>query len=85
MKLYVGNLAYGVTDSQLEQVFSQHGSVSEASVVIDRQSGRSRGFGFVQMDNDDEARAAIKALNGQDLEGRALVVNEARPRRDRRF
>ena len=79
-KLYVGNLSYGVTSSDLEQLFSQHGTVQSAEVISDRETGRSKGFGFVQMGSDDEAQAAIAALHGQDHEGRALTVNEARPK-----
>ena len=81
MKLYVGNLTYGVTDAALEQMFVPHGAVKSAQVVLDRDTGRSKGFGFVEMTNDNEARAAIAALNGQQVEGRALTVNEARPQR----
>ena len=83
MKLYVGNLTYGVTDAALEQMFTPHGAVKSAQVVMDRDTGRSKGFGFVEMTNDNEARAAIAALNGQQVEGRALTVNEARPRENR--
>ena len=83
MKLYVGNLTYGVTDAALEQMFAPHGAVKSAQVVMDRDTGRSKGFGFVEMTNDNEARAAIAALNGQQVEGRALTVNEARPRENR--
>jgi len=83
VNLYVGNLPYSTTDSDLQQAFSQHGTVARASVVIDRDTGRSRGFGFVEMPNDDEARKAITAMNGADMDGRALVVNEARPREER--
>ena len=83
MKLYVGNLTYGVTDSVLEQMFAAHGTVKSAQVIMDRDTGRSKGFGFVEMSNDNEARAAIQALNGQQHEGRALTVNEAKPREDR--
>ena len=82
-KLYVGNLSYGVTSSDLEQLFSQHGTVQSAEVISDRETGRSKGFGFVQMGSDDEAQAAIAAMHGQDHEGRALTVNEAKPREDR--
>ena len=78
-KLYVGNLAYGVTDSQLEQLFSAHGAVQSAQVIMDRDTGRSKGFGFVEMSNSAEAEAAISALNGVEKEGRAMTVNEARP------
>ncbi len=83
MKLYVGNLTYGVTDAALEQMFAAHGNVKSAQVIMDRDTGRSKGFGFVEMSNDNEARAAIQALNGKDMDGRALTVNEARPREDR--
>jgi RNA recognition motif-containing protein len=82
-KLYVGNLSYNTTSSELEQLFSQHGTVQSAEVIQDRDSGRSKGFGFVQMGSDEEAQAAIAALNGQQHGGRALTVNEARPREDR--
>jgi RNA recognition motif-containing protein len=82
-KLYVGNLAYGVDSSQLEQLFSAHGTVESAQVITDRDSGRSKGFGFVEMSSDSEAQAAISALNGQDNGGRALTVNEAKPRENR--
>ena len=82
-KLYVGNLSYNTTSSDLEQLFAQHGSVSSAEVIQDRDTGRSKGFGFVQMGSDAEAQAAIAALNGQDLDGRALTVNEAKPREER--
>jgi RNA recognition motif-containing protein len=79
-KLYVGNLPYSVSDSDLQQMFEPHGTVQSAQVIMDRDTGRSKGFGFVEMSNDQEAQAAIAALNGQDKEGRALVVNEARPK-----
>ena len=79
-KLYVGNLSFNVTDSALEQMFAAHGTVVSAQVIMDRDTGRSKGFGFVEMKSDQEAQAAITALNGQELEGRALTVNEARPR-----
>ena len=82
-KLYVGNLSYDTTSSDLEQLFSQHGTVSSAEIISDRDTGRSKGFGFVQMGNDAEAQAAIAALNGQEHGGRALTVNEARPREER--
>jgi cold-inducible RNA-binding protein len=82
-KLYVGNLAYGVTDSDLQTMFEPHGTVQSAQVIMDRETNRSKGFGFVEMGNDQEAQAAIAALNGQDHNGRALTVNEARPREDR--
>ena len=80
MNIYVGNLAYSTTDSSLEEAFGAHGTVERAQVVIDRNSGRSRGFGFVEMPNDEEAKTAIEAMNGSDMDGRALNVNEARPR-----
>ncbi|MFA5134889.1 MAG: RNA-binding protein [Patescibacteria group bacterium] len=82
-KLYVGNLSYGVNDDSLKEFFSQAGTVESASVIIDRISGRSRGFGFVEMASDDEAKAAVDSLNGQELDGRAIVVNEARPMTNR--
>ena len=82
-KLYVGNLSYDVTDSDLQTLFSPHGSVQSAQVIMDRDSGHSKGFGFVEMNNGDEAQAAIQGLNGQQSNGRALTVNEARPREDR--
>lgn len=79
-KLYVGNLSYGVTDSQLEQLFAAHGAVQSAQVIMDRDTGRSKGFGFVEMSNAAEAEAAINALNGVEKDGRAMTVNEARPK-----
>ena len=79
-KLYVGNLSYEVTDADLTTMFQAHGTVQSAQVIMDRDTGRSKGFGFVEMTNDQEAQAAITALNGQDSGGRALTVNEARPR-----
>ncbi len=79
-KLYVGNLAYGVSDSDLQQLFEPHGAVASAQVIMDRDTGRSKGFGFVEMGSDEEAQAAIAALNGHEVEGRALTVNEARPK-----
>ena len=79
-KLYVGNLAYSVTDSTLQQIFSAHGNVQSAQVIMDRDTGRSKGFGFVEMGSDQEAQAAITALNGTEVEGRNLTVNEARPK-----
>ncbi len=82
-KLYVGNLAYSVRDDSLLQAFSQFGNVTSAKVMMDRETGRSKGFGFVEMGSDAEAQAAINGMNGQPLEGRAIVVNEARPREDR--
>lgn len=82
-KLYVGNLPYGVSSSDLEQLFSPHGTVESAEVISDRMTGRSKGFGFVEMASDSEAQAAIAALNGQDHDGRPLTVNEAKPRENR--
>ena len=82
-KLYVGNLAYSVRDDSLQQAFSQFGTVNSAKVMMDRETGRSKGFGFVEMGSDAEAQAAINGMNGQALEGRAIVVNEARPRGER--
>jgi RNA recognition motif-containing protein len=82
-KLYVGNLSYDTDSSALEQLFGAHGQVVSAQVISDRDTGRSKGFGFVEMSSDQEAEAAIAALNGQQHDGRALTVNEARPREDR--
>lgn len=82
-KLYVGNLGYDVTGSDLQQLFSAHGAVQSAQVIEDRDTGRSKGFGFVEMNSADEAKAAISALNGKDHGGRALTVNEAKPREPR--
>ena len=79
-KLYVGNLAYSVADSDLEQMFAAHGTVQSAQVIMDRDTGRSKGFGFVEMGSDQEAQAAIAAMNGKEVEGRSLTVNEARPK-----
>ena len=82
-KLYVGNLSYNVSSSDLDQLFSQYGTVQSSQVIQDRDTGRSKGFGFVQMGSDQEAQAAIAALDGQDNDGRALTVNEAKPREER--
>jgi cold-inducible RNA-binding protein len=79
-KLYVGNLAYSVTDSDLQTMFAAHGTVQSAQVIMDRDTGRSKGFGFVEMGSDQEAQAAIGALNGAEKDGRTLTVNEARPK-----
>jgi len=79
-KLYVGNLSYGMSDSDLQRIFEPHGTVQSAQVIMDRETGRSKGFGFVEMGSDTEAQAAIAALNGQQVEGRSLTVNEARPK-----
>jgi RNA recognition motif-containing protein len=82
-KLYVGNLPYTATDSDLQRMFEEHGAVQSAQVVMDRDTGRSKGFGFVEMESGEAAQAAISALNGQDFAGRSLTVNEARPREER--
>jgi RNA recognition motif-containing protein len=82
-KLYVGNLTYGVTDGTLGQMFAAHGTVQSSQVIMDRDTGRSKGFGFVEMGSDQEAQAAIAALNGKEVDGRSLTVNEAKPREDR--
>jgi RNA recognition motif-containing protein len=82
-KLYVGNLSYSVDSSELEQMFGAHGQVVSAQIINDRDTGRSKGFGFVEMGTDEEAQAAIAGLNGQQHNGRTLTVNEARPREDR--
>lgn len=81
--IFVGNLSFGVTESSLRSLFEQHGSVDRVSIVTDRDTGRSRGFGFVEMGNDGEGDNAINALNGMDLDGRTMNVNEARPREER--
>ena len=82
-KIYVGNLSYGTTSSDLEQLFTAHGQVQSAEVISDRATGRSKGFGFVEMGSDEEAQAAINALNGTEHDGRNLTVNEAKPKEDR--
>ena len=82
-KLYVGNLSYNIRDDDLQQAFAQYGSVASAKVMMDHDTGRSKGFGFVEMGSDPEAQAAINGMNGQALDGRAIVVNEARPREER--
>ncbi|MBM4268245.1 MAG: RNA-binding protein [Deltaproteobacteria bacterium] len=82
-KLYVGNLSYDMDNEALERLFSAHGTVESATIIMDRDSGRSKGFGFVEMSSNDAAQAAIAALNGKEHAGRALTVNEARPREDR--
>ncbi len=79
-KLYVGNLTYGTTSSDLQRLFEQHGTVQSAQVIMDRDTGRSKGFGFVEMGTDAEAQAAIAAFNGMEVDGRKLTVNEARPK-----
>jgi RNA recognition motif-containing protein len=82
-KLYVGNLAYSITDASLMQAFAEFGDVSSAKVMMDRDTGRSKGFGFVEMGSPQAAQAAIRGLHGKTIDGRALVVNEARPREER--
>lgn len=84
MKLYVGGLAYSVKDSDLEAMFAEFGTVASAKVITDRDSGQSKGFGFVEFNDEAEAKAAMAALNGKDIDGRSLMVNEARPQVDRR-
>ncbi len=79
-KLYVGSLAYSIKDDQLKELFEAHGTVVSAQVIMDRDSGQSKGFGFVEMKTEDEAKAAIKELNGKEVDGRAIMVNEARPK-----
>jgi cold-inducible RNA-binding protein len=81
MNIYVGNLPFSSTDADLERVFAEYGQVDSASVIMDRETGRSRGFGFVEMGNNEEARRAISELDGHDMDGRKLRVNEAQPRR----
>ena len=81
--LFVGNLPYGMDSKRLEEVFAQAGAVVSAKVIADKYSGRSRGFGFVEMASDEDAKKAIEMFNGKDIDGRPLVVNEARPREDR--
>jgi cold-inducible RNA-binding protein len=82
-KLYIGNLSYNTDKANLEQLLGQHGQVQSAEVIMDRDTGRSKGFGFVEMSSDEEAQAAIAALSGQEYDGRALTVNEAKPRENR--
>jgi len=82
-KLYVGGLPYSTTDDRLREVFSAAGAVESASVIVDRMSGRSKGFGFVEMTSDEEAQTAIDMFNGKDMDGRTITVNEARPREER--
>lgn len=84
-KLYVGNLTFNVTSSELQEMFTAHGTVESAEIIADRESGRSKGFGFVEMSSETEAKAAIAAMHGQDVGGRPLTVNEAKPREKRSF
>ena len=83
MKIYVGNLSYSVNEEDVRAAFSQFGAVDTVDIIIDRNTGRSKGFGFVEMGDDAEAKAAIEGLNGKDLDGRSMNVNEARPRTER--
>ena len=83
INLYVGNLPFSATGSELQELFGQHGEVEEAQVITDRDTGRSRGFGFVKMRDDNAGRTAIEQLNGTEMDGRSIVVNEAKPRTDR--
>jgi cold-inducible RNA-binding protein len=83
MRLYVGNLSYNISNQQLEELFAQYGQVKSAQVIVDRDSGRSKGFGFVEMIDANQARAAIEGLNLKEIDGRSLTVNEARPREER--
>ena len=82
-KIYVGNLPFSATDAEVRELFAAHGTVESVSIITDRDTGRSKGFGFVEMGSDQEAQAAIQALNGHEVNGRALTVNEARPREER--
>jgi RNA recognition motif-containing protein len=84
MKLYVGGLAYSITEQELEALFAEYGTVASAAVIKDRDSGQSKGFGFIEMEDDTQAKAAMAALNGKEVKDRSIVVNEARPREDRR-
>src|ERR1700733_6179070 len=84
MKLYVGGLAYGITEKELEELFAEYGTIVSTAVIKDRDSGQSKGFGFVEMADDSEAKAAMAALNGKEVSGRSIMVNEARPQEDRR-
>ena len=83
MKLYVGNLSFETTENDLQDLFEQHGQVGEVNLMMDRMTGKSRGFAFIAMNDDAQAKAAMEALNGKELNGRALAVNEARPREER--
>ena len=85
MKLFVGNLSFSATEDSVRSLFETHGAVDRVSIMTDRDTGRSRGFGFVEMSNDNEAQKAISALGGREVSGRALTVNEARPKQDRGF
>ncbi len=84
MRLYVGNLSYGTDNAMLSKAFGEFGAVEDAAVIMDRDTGRSKGFGFVTMTNDEEGKAAMAALDGKDMDGRTIKVNEARPQEERR-
>ncbi|MDQ3094333.1 MAG: RNA-binding protein [bacterium] len=83
MKLYVGGLSYNIDDQKLEEIFAEQGKVLSATVIKDRETGRSKGFGFVEMENDDDGKKAIEDMNGKELDGRSVTVNEARPQEPR--
>ena len=83
MNIYVGNLPYSVTEASLKEQFTEFGEVAQVSIIMDRESGRSKGFGFVEMPNNNEAENAIKSLNGKEIQGRSITVNQAKPRTDR--
>ncbi len=83
MNLYVGNLSYDMTDEDLQQVFEEYGTVSKVNIIMDRDSGRSKGFGFVEMENSEDGEKAVQELDGQEVKGRSLKVNQARPREER--
>lgn len=83
MNIYVGNINFGMEEAELESLFAEYGSVTSARIIFDRETGRSRGFGFVEMANDDEAKKAIDELNEKEFSGRSLSINEARPKQDR--
>ncbi|MBN2168925.1 MAG: RNA-binding protein [Actinobacteria bacterium] len=83
MKIYVGNLSYNTSEEDIRAAFSEFGTIDSVAIITDRNTGRSKGFGFVEMNDDSEAKAAIEGMNGKDLDGRSLNVNEARPRRER--
>jgi len=83
MNIYVGNLPYGLSEEELQSVFEEYGAIEKTTIIMDRESGQSKGFGFIEMSNDDEAEKAIEALNGAELKGRSMKVNKARPRPER--
>lgn len=84
MNIFVGNISYSTTEDDIRRMFEEYGEIDSVKIITDRDTGRSRGFGFVEMPNDDEAQSAIDALDGKELDGRALKINESRPRSDRR-